>query len=118
MLSNGEVDPVILGGQGDAGGAVGDGRDLIRGADSTVDEDSRRRKGTGGEDHGTVGLEVDDLTGGRSSLDFDAGDGAAISDNAENLGVELKLEVGKSLSEGEIVTDRTSTQTIVDLVEC
>lgn len=118
VLSNGKVDPVILGGQGDAGGAVGDCSDLVRGADTAVDENSRRRKGTGGEDHGTVSLEVDDLAGAGSSLDFDAGDSAALSDNAENLGVELKLEVGKSLSEGEVVTDRSSTQTVVDLLQC
>ena len=48
-------------------------------------------------------------------MDLNAGDSLAITDDAENLGVELKLEVGALLSKGKVITNGTSTETIVDL---
>ncbi|KAF4462728.1 NAD-specific glutamate dehydrogenase [Fusarium albosuccineum] len=49
-----EVDPIILSRQSDAGGAVGDGRNLVPGTNATIDENSGSGKRTRGENDASM----------------------------------------------------------------
>ncbi|KAI6754516.1 hypothetical protein HG530_012268 [Fusarium avenaceum] len=101
VLSDGEVEPLVLGGHSEALATAGNSLDLLRGADTRVDEKTGSGESASSEDDSTVGLQVDDLAGRRTRLDFDTGDGLAITDDTHDLGVELELEVGVGLSKGE-----------------
>jgi hypothetical protein len=113
VLSDGEVEPLILSGHGEALASAGNGLNLLRRTNTRVDEKAGSGESTGGKDDGTVGLEVDDLAGRRTGLDLNTGDSLALSNDTKDLGVELELEVAVGLGKREVVTDGTSAETVV-----
>lgn len=114
VLADRQVDPLRLVGESDRHAAALDGLDLGRGADARVDEHAGAGEGTTGQDDLAVGVEVDELAVAAGQLDLDTGGGGVAADDADELGVQGQLEVGLGLGQGEVVTDGTATETILD----
>ncbi|GJD03487.1 hypothetical protein ColKHC_12312 [Colletotrichum higginsianum] len=116
VVADGEVDPVGLVRERDAGGR-GAGLDDLEGvgaADARVPEEARRRHGAGGEHDLAALVDLDDLPAAVGGLDEDAGDLAAGADDLDDLGLELEGEVGQLLGEGHVGAGGAGAEVVLD----
>ena len=111
--TNGEVNPLVLGGDVDA--ALLDSLYLALGANTRVEQKTGGSKGTGSKHNTAIGSQVNDLGLSRGSLQLDTSHLATRADNANDLGVEAQGELVTLLGKRQVSANGTSTQLILDV---
>lgn len=115
VFADGEVNPLLLGRQLDAGIARSDNLELRSRADTRVEKDAGGRVRAGGENDRSTVVDLDDIARAVCSLNLDAGGEASLANDAQNLNVEQEGEVVEGLGLGEDGPGRAVAETVDNL---
>lgn len=115
VFANGQIDPLLLGRQLNAGVARSDNLELRGRADARVEEDAGGRVRAGGENDRSPLVDLDDVARAVCPLNLDTSGEAALADDAQNLDVEQEGEVVEGLGLGEDGPGRAVAETVDNL---